>query len=583
MTTGPMWQEGADVPQPYLQAERAGMGPTLFAGDPGPLQQFDLQRALEKVFGDAVRLDPGMRAKVLAGKPDERFYVDKDGDGKPEEVWFVDTDSRHPTQYRPLLLKVIDEGGNLQMGREPDRRGNLYVVDWNADGKVDAVVEYKDLRGDRNLHEMTMYFGARYKPGHLSALWSRDVGGDHLLWYDEGYIYEQQYTQYRTNFGGDEEFCMFYLDESKMEWVPYFEAPFAFYDRDRDGVSEEAIRLQVEDGVIQTVRHSFDAANRGTLEDPRSYDVSLSAFAVPDLRFPENYSESLLLRGIPSRSFLKYDLVPHFLAPVVWEKMELTWNENGHNVDAQRGYSADRQERWEGVINQGSPAFPGVGAPGCGPFNKRYEVVGHPAEPASLYYLPADHRLHLYHSGPAWMEIDADMDYAAEMRYDMVDADGDGIIDTWKIDLKDGRTDTWRCQNPKAAKVGWNWYDVNAYWGPVLREVPAKLFALDHRLEEAIRSLDRAAAEDPVFRLVRSNFQSPNIPSDVARKFMANDATLRFYLDIIKDWLIIALKQRYDRPRFWEAFNEGRSQGDYDLMRGLLEREFHLGGSLESY
>ena len=563
--------------------QKTSLADRLARGDTESAKPPDFQRALEKVFGDAVRLDPEMRRKVLAGKPGERFYVDKNGDGKPEEVWFIDIDPRHRPQFCPLLVKVIDEDGDLKMGGEPDKHGDLYVADWNADGKVDAVIEYKDLDGDKNLHEMAMYFNAVYKSGNLSALWSRDVGHDHRLWYDEGYIYEQKYTQYRTHFGGDEEFCMFYLDESKMEWVPYFEDPFVFYDRDRDGVTEEVIRVEADDGVIRSVRHSFDADNRGTLEDPRRYDVSLSAFAPPNLRFSQNYGERISLRGIPSRPFLKYDLIPYFLAPVIWKGMELTWNENDHNVDAQGGYSPDRQERWEGVINHGSPDFPQLGGPSCGPFNKRFEVVEKPTEPASLYYLPADHRLHLAHASPAWMEIDADMDYQSEMRYDLLDTDGDGIIDTWKIALKDGGSDTWRCNSPKVTKVRWDWYDVNAAWEPVIREVPPQLFALDQRLEEAIRSRDQAAPEDPVFRLVRLNFQSPNIPADVAKKFISSDATLRFYLDVIKDRLIIALKHRHDRAEFWNALNDARSEGDYNSMRNILEREFKLSSALESY
>ncbi len=49
------------------------------------------QRLLERVFGDAVRLDPAMVAKVKAAKPGQRFFVDRNGDGRNDECWFIDS------------------------------------------------------------------------------------------------------------------------------------------------------------------------------------------------------------------------------------------------------------------------------------------------------------------------------------------------------------------------------------------------------------------------------------------------------------------------------------------------------------
>src|SRR5690554_5424276 len=81
------------------------------------------QKAFERVFGDTVRLDPAMVEKVMNDTPGKRHYVDIDGDGKPEEVWFIDIEPHHSEDKRPILVKVVDENGNLEMGREPEKYG----------------------------------------------------------------------------------------------------------------------------------------------------------------------------------------------------------------------------------------------------------------------------------------------------------------------------------------------------------------------------------------------------------------------------------------------------------------------------
>ncbi|HNT89651.1 MAG TPA: hypothetical protein PKL84_17445, partial [Candidatus Hydrogenedentes bacterium] len=187
-----------------------------------------VQPLFQRIFGDAVRLDPEMRAKVLADEPGKRHYVDKDGDGRPEEVWFIDTEPRHPEAWRPILVRAIDEDGDLAMGGEPDLDSDLYVADWKGDGIVDAVLDYTDLDGDNDVDEMAFYFPG--KPGgaredQIMVWWGRDEGDDNLLWFDVGYTYRQPLCQYRTHFGGDEIFCAFTISLEDPEWVCLWENP----------------------------------------------------------------------------------------------------------------------------------------------------------------------------------------------------------------------------------------------------------------------------------------------------------------------------------------------------------------------
>ena len=78
------------------------------------------QKAFEQVFSDAVRLDPAIIEKEKNDTPGKRHYVHKNGDGKPEEVWFIDIEPRHTEAKKPILVKVVDENGNLEMGKEPE-------------------------------------------------------------------------------------------------------------------------------------------------------------------------------------------------------------------------------------------------------------------------------------------------------------------------------------------------------------------------------------------------------------------------------------------------------------------------------
>ncbi|MCA9419308.1 MAG: hypothetical protein KC917_23780, partial [Candidatus Omnitrophica bacterium] len=132
---------------------------TSFLISSSALAQEDLkQQIFEKVFGNAVILSPEMVQQVNEGEAGKRHYVDKDGDGIPEEVWFIDTALRHPEEMRPVLVRAIDEDGDLREGLQPDLDSDLYVADWKADGTVDAVLDYTDVDGDNDLDEMGSYF-----------------------------------------------------------------------------------------------------------------------------------------------------------------------------------------------------------------------------------------------------------------------------------------------------------------------------------------------------------------------------------------------------------------------------------------
>ncbi|MDQ1255933.1 MAG: hypothetical protein QG656_527 [Candidatus Hydrogenedentes bacterium] len=550
--------------------------------------QADVQQVFDRIFGDAVKLDPAQHARVTSGAPGERHYVDANADGKPEEVWFIDTALRHPEKWRPLLVRVIDEDGDLEMGHEPDLDSDLYVADWKADGVVDAVCDYTDRDGDQDVDEMGLYFPGG--PWHAAedqvmVWWGEDVGDDNLLWYDIGYTYNQHACQYRSHFGGNELFCAYTIGLDDPEWTARFENPFVFYDRDDDGVTEEVIRIEGVNETVQNLRYSFDADDDATPDNPRDFDVSISAHAPQGLVFPSTQGDRRTLRGIPAAGFLSYDAVPEFSLNAPWSNVMLCWDENDLNIDGDGlagNRFADTQERWEGVIAKGCEVFPQIGGPSCGALNKRYEAASKPQAPIRVYYAAADQRLHLFGADKSWMEVDFDYDRTVDMRYEYLDTDGDGYIDLWQLDLDlDGQPDdAWSTENAADAELAWK--PIRGIATLALKAFPPMLFQLDARLREVTSQLG-ISDPDPVWRFLESGFDSPNLDKDVRKRLASSPESIRFYLELLRDRLIAAIKTAYAQPEFWNAFEASRAAGDWAGMRAMLEEEFQLGGPLPDF
>lgn len=544
----------------------------------------------ERVFGDAVRLDPAMITQVMAGKPGDRHYVDRNGDGRPEEVWFVDTAPRHPEAWRPILVRVIDEGGGLEQGGEPGFANKLYVADWHADGIVDAVTEYRDANGDGGVSEMAFYYPAKtfHRPAdELMVWWGRNIGRDNLLWYDVGYTYRQNVCQYHCHFGGNELFCAFTIGPNDQEWVCTFENPFLFYDHDHDGVTEEVIRFSGRNESVDNLRYSFDADHDATPDNPRDFDVSISAHAPAGLALDPRFCERATLRGIPTGPFLRYDIAPSYCRDTIWADYQLTWDENDLNMDGDNlsdGHFTDTQERWEGVITKGNDLFAQIGGPSGGPFNKRFETDQQPHTGLRMYYAPTDRRLHLFGAKTAWMNVDFDYDNTPDMRYEYLDANGDGYIDTWRVDVNADASfdDEWNRGDTPVTDVRYDWGEVNAVMQPVMAATPAQLFALDTRLRQALAKTG-VPEEDAIWRLVSSGFDTPMLDQDLRVRLLSSPEAWRYYLDLVKDRLIAALKPRHAHPEFWNAFDTRRAQGDLDGMRSTVEEAFGLTDALPDF
>ncbi len=566
--------------------------PTSDASDNQPSKQ----ELFEHVFGNFAQLDASFHQKVLSATHGKRHYVDINSDAHPEEVWFIDTAPRHPERYRPLLVRVIDEDGDLHWNHEPDMDSDLYIADWKADGSVDAVLDYTDTDGDNDVDEVGMYFigsGANYVPGQaMRVWWGKDIGDDNLLWYDIAYTYNQRLCQYRTHFGGNELFVSFLLDVDQNKWIPFFENPFLFYDHDRDGITEEVLRLSGYQDQVESMRYSFDADNDATDHQPRDFDVSISAWAKgssasppsnqrgrSDLRIATRYLDKTSLRSIPTGEFLAYNYARDFVKPIEWKTLLFTWDEIDLNVDAQNQYG-DFDERWEGVIAHGNQDFPQVGGPSCGPHNKRYEHILQKSSTVNVYYHPGDHRIHLKHAERSWMDVDIDFNHTADMRYTMIDRDGNGYIDQYQFDRNgDGEyDDEWNVDDRHVMDIKWSWADINAIIATQRESLPL-LSELVKLLKRSIKSIK----PDLTLNLHEKFppwYALDNLPESVMHRLKQSPESQRFRHECVKDYLITILHRLHDSESFWTKFNHNRSMGHYQQMMKCLEESFNTSSNL---
>jgi hypothetical protein len=554
------------------------------------------QNSFEWVFGNLAKFDSAMVQKVLAEPFGKRHYIDRNGDGKPEEVWFIDIDPRHKDEHRPLPVKVIDEDGDLEMGGEPDYDSDLYLADWNANGIIDAAVDYNDLDGDQDVDETGFFF--YQKNVGLRVWWSRDDGDDNLLWYDVDYYYYQRPCQDFTHFGGNESFVSLLIKPGEKYWTPFFENPFLFFDRDGDGVTEEVVRVAGKKDNIHSVRWSFDVDNDVTIEHPRDFDVSISAYATGwtleksynsnfNLHFGENESDTLNVRGLPAGPVLARKSAINFLNQIRWERVLFTWDENDFNVAPT---IPEYIERWEGVIAGKSEEpgfeFPEIGGPTCGPFNKRYEIVLKPKSVNNYYYSPADHRIHIKNSDKTWMKVDYNGDNRVDMEYQWSDLNRDGIMDKISVDIDaDGHfDDSWKLDVSDYRPVKWEFYSINSAYSTVVAYEPENLFYLNRSLTKALESVHSGAGDDRIWNLTEHKMQNNSFMANVSDRLINSDETLLYYLSLSADRRIAKLINLvHGKDAFWKLFYAARGRGDTKKMNEIVIKEFNLNKNTEHY
>ena len=397
----------------------------------------------ERMVGPEAAMDPELTAQVLKAPAGTRISADTDSDGRMDCIYFIDTDDRHQDKRPPLLVKIVDEDGDMYRTGEGDYDSDLYIADWYGDGTIDRIIDYIDLDNDNDVDEQILYqwsdyahfkrqTSKTYDDKAYCAVWAKDYGDDNRLWYDINYEYNQPLTQWLTDFNGDEIFVYaFFYNYEENRLQPGFENPFSFYDLDGDSYSEEVVRFGGANLSASTLRYSMDIDNDTRGSNHLDYDFSLSA--IGPITYSQEKCMTLTLRGIETGHVLKWEHVRQTAKAGKWGKIHLTWDENDNNVDPVEGRK--HNERWEGVISCGNEYIRQVGGPSCGPYNKRNEVDGDGSGQSAFYYSPIDHKLHLLGSEVGWIKADYDYNGSVDFIVWMDDSDGNGFFDTWKYDV----------------------------------------------------------------------------------------------------------------------------------------------------
>lgn len=554
------------------------------------------QKLFERVFGDAAKLDPATVKKVKALKPGERHWVDRNGDGKHEEVWYVDTAARHMEKTRPVLVRVIDEDGDLDAHKGGDLDSDLYVVDWKADGIVDSVVDYVDTDGDGDLDEMGIYY-FRAKYGYIGGpallvWWGRDDGDDNLLWYDVSYTYSQRLCQYRCHFSGDEHFVEFGIRDGLDKWVPIFENPFLFYDPDKDTCAEVVLRISGHEQHVESIRYSFDVDDDAFGRRTHDYDFSITALApgtrwfdkkqqrgLSDLTLPAEMMQTHELRGVATGPWMKRECALKWANETTWPKAVLTWDEMNANTDT--NVKRDPHERWEGVIAHSSEHFPQIGGPPCSPLNKRNEVALQPIDGLTLYYDPTDRKLHLRGANEGWLHVDYNLDGKIDAKTTYIDADKDGVFEKRQIDVDaDGTPEFTWAMKPEAVKdMPLAWDKLKTFYKPALDKALADSQVFIDAAKGAIAKKTGKAETSPIETFWQTKLEAWMPETHLGRRMRKTPAGARLYLDLLRDRLLADLKKHFGGEGAWGKLETTYASGDYAKAAEVLLKEVAKGAA----
>ncbi|NOY43317.1 MAG: DUF4861 domain-containing protein [Planctomycetes bacterium] len=529
----------------------------------------------QRVFGFAGTFDAAMVEKVKALPAGQRLAVDRNGDGKNDELWFIDNDPRHTAARRPILVRVIDEDGDLDT-TGPDLDSDLYLADWQADGIVDAVVDYHDEDADGDVDTMGIYYGEYQQPwidkNVVKVWWSRDVGDDNRLWYDVDYSYEQNACQYRSHFSGDEVFYQLSLENDAPQWLNVFEDPFAFYDPDNDGCSEIALRICAVGHEISSLRYSMDVDNDAHGRNTHDYEFSITALPEKNtLHTNIENTQPFKVRDISVHPVLSWQDARTFARQAIWAKACLTWDEINANTEAQ--VDRDPHERWEGVINHKSENFPQVGGPPSSPLNKRNEISLKPSRPLRLYYDSTDHRLHLLGANSGWLDVDANLDGTIDARYVYLDTNNDGIFDRRQLDLDaDGTIDfDWPMQVKDTQKFELQLAPLTEFYQTSLKQTLTDSQTFIDAAKSVL--IDEHKHQDPAADFFTGELIHWMPETRLGERIRKTPGGARFYLDLVRDRLFLALHKQFAGTDKWQKVEGAYQAGDYRAaatnLRGL--------------
>lgn len=523
----------------------------------------------ERIFGKSRIIAPERIAEVKALPAGEKLALDTNGDGVIDELWYIDTAFRHNKEV--ILVRAVDEDGDLAVNGRPDTDSDLYFFDWDADGYIDVVADYVDDDGDNDVDQMGLYYNKNWQDGKddMTVWWAMDIGDDNLLWYDVNGTYYQPLCQWRTHFSGDELFYQFRLTVEDEKWVNVWEDPFAFYDPDGDLASEVVVRISAVGEAVKNLRYSIDADDDAYGRDTHNYDFSVTALPPEEgLSSAAWHSEALTIRGVETLTVLPWNKTKEFGQKAKWGKAMLTWDEINSNTDEKP--EQDPHERWEGILNAKSKHgdFEQVGGPPSSPVNKRVEVTAKPASPLALYFDEVDQRLHLLGAEYGYMDIDFNHDGVVDAAHTWKDEDGDGKLDTRSVDVNaDGVVDFVQPLKAGDKTYALEFEELPGVYKPAIAKALKESQAFIDVASVAFKKLPPDVMD--VIAYYSGPLESFHPETEIGRRIKNTPAGARFYVELVRDRLFVA--SRSVEPE-WAAIESAYLEGNYGKAATLLAK-----------
>ncbi len=407
---------------------------------------------------------------LLSGKPwwdragklevGEQFALQSEHPGRGQMLVRRERVTRRGGKQADAIVWVLDDDGDFQPGdRDGDKDSDCYVVDYDADGRVDRLVDYIDDDSDGVPDEMDIRY---FQDGRLRRSWfGLDLDEDGRMWDLTGYEYSGDF--FRSDPYGNSMIYMNEYDPDRNQWVPSCECPFAFFDTDGDGQSEVTIRAsgvplefdpwdpfdmdygnavfgytgpfteRMRHPGAVNIRYSRDVDGLSSAERPLHYDMGFNLIGRVPYEFDRMARQTPLRRPPKVTKVIPHEDLIRAAETYPAERTGFSWREYGDDAVALGAPPHPEEDRrWEGVFWTWSRRFMhNTGGP-IQNWNMRREFRPTPSDKRELYYCRADHRIHLKGATDGWIRVGhlGDDQPWGEIR--MFDTDRDGYFDRWE-------------------------------------------------------------------------------------------------------------------------------------------------------